>query len=156
MSEQQPNVEPKIDFNQKFEVERGEWTDKIRELSIRMKNIRELADAQVDLYSSRQGLLEYSAKLGQVMVKLNAKFRKDKADRLRHYSENSQVKYGANEKNPLIEGDLTELKERMDIVEGQISFLNETMKTVDHMLYGVKSRISLEEYLRSGAVKNNY
>jgi len=156
MSEQQPNVEPKIDFNQKFEVERGEWTDKIRELSIRMKNIRELADAQVDLYSSRQGLLEYSAKLGQVMVKLNAKYRKDKADRLRHYSENSQVKYGANEKNPLIEGDLTELKERMDIVEGQISFLNETMKTVDHMLYGVKSRISLEEYLRSGAVKNNY
>jgi hypothetical protein len=156
MSEQQPNVEQKIDFNQKFEAERGEWTDKIRELSIRMKNIRELADAQVDLYSSRQGLLEYSAKLGQVMVKLNAKFRKDKADRLRHYSENSQVKYGANEKNPLIEGDLTELKERMDIVEGQISFLNETMKTVDHMLYGVKSRISLEEYLRSGAVKNNY
>jgi hypothetical protein len=156
MSEQQPNVEQKIDFNQKFEVERGEWTDKIRELSIRMKNIRELADVQVDLYSSRQVLLEYSAKLGQVMVKLNAKFRKDRADRLKHYSENSQVKYGSNEKTPLIEGDLTELKERMDIVEGQISFLNETMKTVDHMLYGVKSRISLEEYLRSGAVKNNY
>jgi hypothetical protein len=44
----------------------------------------------------------------------------------------------------------------MDLVDGQISFLNETMKTVDHMLYGVKSRISLEEYLRSGAVKNNY
>jgi hypothetical protein len=156
MSEQQPNVEQKIDFNQKFEVERGEWTDKIRELSVRMKNIRELADVQVDLYSSRQVLLEYSAKLGQVMVKLNAKFRKDRADRLKHYSENSQVKYGSNEKTPLIEGDLTELKERMDIVEGQISFLNETMKTVDHMLYGVKSRISLEEYLRSGAVKNNY
>jgi hypothetical protein len=156
MSEQQSNVEQKVDFNEKFETERGEWTDKIRELSIRMKNIRELADVQVDLYSSRQGLLEYSAKLGQVMVKLNARFRKDRADRLKYYSEKAQVKYGANEKTPLIEGDLSELKERMDIVEGQISFLNETMKTVDHMLYGVKSRISLEEYLRSGAVKNNY
>jgi hypothetical protein len=156
MSEQQPNVEQKIDFNQKFEVERGEWTEKIRELSIRMKNIRELAEVQVDLYSNRQLLLEYSSKLGQVMVKLNAKFRKDRAERLKYYSEKTQVKYGANEKTPLIEGDLSELKERMDIVEGQISFLNETMKTVDHMLYGVKSRISLEEYLRSGAVKNNY
>ena len=156
MSEQQPNVEQKIDFNQKFEAERGEWTEKIRELSIRMKNIRELAEVQVDLYSSRQILLEYSAKLGQVMVKLNAKFRRDRAERLKYYSEKSQFKYGANEKTPLIEGDLSELKERMDVVEGQISFLNETMKTVDHMLYGVKSRISLEEYLRSGAVKNNY
>jgi hypothetical protein len=56
----------------------------------------------------------------------------------------------------LIEGDLTELKERIDIVDNQISFINETIKTVDHFLYGIKSRIALEEYLRSGAVKNNY
>ena len=157
MSEQQANIEPsKIDFDKKFNDERSEWTEKIRTLAIRMKNIRELAEVQVDLYSNRQILLEYIAKLGQVMTKLNSKFRKDKADRLKYYSENSQVKYGANEKTPLIDGDLTELKERIDIVETQISFLNETMKTVDHMLYGVKSRISLEEYLRSGAVKNNY
>ena len=155
MAEQQPNVEKK-DFDKGFQIEREEWTEKIRELSIRMKNIRELADVQVDLYYNRQILLEYSAKLGQVMSKLNAKFRKDKANRLKYYSEMSQVKYGANEKTSLMEGDLSELKERMDLVDGQISFLNETMKTVDHMLYGVKSRISLEEYLRSGAVKNNY
>ena len=157
MSEQQANIEPvKMDFDKKFSEERGEWTERIRTIAIRMKNIRELAEVQVDLYSNRQLLLEYIAKLGQVMTKLNAKFRKDKADRLKHYSENSQVKYGANEKTPLIDGDLSDLKERIDIVETQISFLNETMKTVDHMLYGVKSRISLEEYLRSGAVKNNY
>ena len=155
MSEQQPNVEKK-DFDKEFQIERGEWTEKIRELSIKMKNIRELADVQVDLYYNRQILLEYSAKLGQVMSKLNAKFRKDKSNRLKYYSEMSQVKYGANEKTSLMEGDLSELKETIDLVDGQISFLNETMKTVDHMLYGVKSRISLEEYLRSGAVKNNY
>jgi len=155
MSEQQANVERK-DFGIEFQNEREEWTEKIRVLSIRMKNIKELADVQVELYSSRQMLLEMYSKLGQVMVKLNAKYRKDKAERLRYYSESVQVKYGSNEKTPLIEGDLSELKERMDLVDGQISFFNETMKTVDHMLFGVKSRIALEEYLRSGVVKNNY
>ena len=155
MSEQQPNIERK-DFAKEFQSEREGWTEKIRVLSIRMKNIQELAEVQVELYSSRQVLLEMYSKLGQVMVKLNSKYRKDKAERLRYYSESVQVKYGANEKTPLIEGDLSELKERMDLVDGQISFFNETMKTVDHMLYGVKSRISLEEYLRSGAVRNNY
>ncbi len=155
MSEQQANVERK-DFGIEFQKEREEWTEKIRVLSIRMKNIKELAEVQVELYSNRQLLLEMYSKLGQVMVKLNAKYRKDKAERLRYYSESVQVKYGANEKTPLIEGDLASLKERMDLVDGQISFFNETMKTVDHMLYGVKSRIALEEYLRSGAVKNNY
>ena len=155
MSEQQANVDKK-DFGREFQIEREEWTEKIRVLSIRMKNIKELAEVQVELYSNRQMLLEISSKLGQVMVKLNGKYRKDRADRLKYYSENVQVKYGANEKTPLIEGDLSGLKERMDLVDGQISFFNETMKTVDHMLYGVKSRIALEEYLRSGADKNNY
>jgi hypothetical protein len=84
------------------------------------------------------------------MTKLNSRYRKDRGDKLRHYSENSQVKYGANEKTPLIEGDLTELKERIDVVDIQVSFINETIKSVDHMLYGIRQRILLEEYLRSG------
>ena len=145
-----------VDFQKKFEEESAEWSEKIRVLSIRMKSIKEIAEVQVDLYSNRQVLLEYVTKLGQVLSKLNAKYRKDRAERLKHWSENSQIKYGANEKTPLIEGDLAELKERIDLVDGYISFLNETIKTVDHMLYGIKSRIALEEYMRSGAVKNNY
>jgi hypothetical protein len=154
MSEQQSNVEKK-DFAREFRLEREEWTEKIRIISVRMKNIKELAEVQVELYSSRQILLEMYSKLGQVMVKLNSKYRKDKAERLRYYSESVQVKYGANEKTPLIEGDLSELKERMDLVDGQISFFNETMKTVDHMLYGIRHRIMLEEYLRSGAIRRD-
>jgi hypothetical protein len=152
MSEQQSNVEKK-DFDREFQLEREEWTEKIRVLSIRMKNIKELAEVQVELYSSRQFLLEIYSKLGQVMVKLNSKYRKDKAERLKYYSEYVQVKYGANEKTPLIEGDLSDLKERMDLVDGQISFFNETMKTVDFMLYGVKDRIRLQEFLFGNTAK---
>jgi len=146
MQEQQANI--KLDFIKKFEIERSEWTENVRTLSIRMKNIRELAEVQVNLFSDRQRLLEYSANLNQVIVKLNSKYRKDKADRLKYYSENHQVKYGTNEKNPLIEGDLTELKERIELVECQITFFNETLRTIDFCLYGVKNMIILQEYLR--------
>lgn len=146
MSEEKNDI--KTDFATRFEGEREEWSEKIRILALRMKNIRELAEVQVDLFSNRQILLEYMAKLNQVIAKLSSKFRKDKSDRLKYYSEVHQQKYGANEKNPLIDGDLSVLKERMEIVECQVSFLNETVKTVDFMLYGVRQRISLEEYLR--------
>lgn len=154
MSEQQTNIESqKIDFIKKFEDERGDWTEKIRQLSIRMKNIREIGEVQVELFSNRQFLLEYASKLGQVMSKLNARYRKDRGDKMKHYSENSQVKYGTNEKTPLIEGDLTELKERIDVVDTQLSFINETIKTVDFMLYGVKDRIRLQEFMMTSSVK---
>lgn len=155
MSEQKANLDSSVkkDFESEFIRERQEWTEKIKLLAVRLKNIKELADVQVDLFSYRQILLEYNSSLLQVMAKLNSKLRKDKGDRLRYYSENYQVKYGSNEKTPLIDGDLTELKERIEIVDTQIGFLNETIKTLDFMLYGVKDRIRLQEFLIGTSVK---
>ncbi len=147
MSDQQEN------FEDTFNRERTEWTERIRELSVRMKNIREIAEVQVDLYSDRQKLLEYAYKLGQIVSKQNAKFRSDKRTKMIYYSEEHNVRYGSNEKTSLIEGDLSDLKKKIDIVDNHVSFVNETIKTVDHMLYGIKSRISLEEFMRGGGIK---
>jgi hypothetical protein len=139
------------DFEEQFSTERSEWTERIRELSIRMRNIREIAEVQVELYSDRQKLLEYAYKLGQILTKLNAKFRSDRRTKMVYYSEEHNTRYGANEKTALIDGDLSEIKRKIDVVDNQMSFLNETVKTVDHFLYGVKSRISLEEFMRGSS-----
>lgn len=154
---QEPNVEViKIpEYEQLFTKEREDWKEEVRILSVRMKNIRELGEVQVELYSKRQILLEYVAKLGQIMTKLNSKYRQSKTLKLKYYSEQHQYKYGANEKTSLIEGDLSEIKERIDLMDNQISFLNETIKTVDHMLYGIRHRILLEDYMRSGTVRRD-
>ena len=139
------------DFEEQFSTERSEWTERIRELSVRMRNIREIAEVQVELYSDRQKLLEYAYKLGQILTKLNAKFRSDRRTKMVYYSEEHNTRYGANEKTALIDGDLSEIKRKIDVVDNQMSFLNETVKTVDHFLYGVKSRISLEEFMRGSS-----
>ena len=155
MSEQKTNLDTSVkkDFESEFIRERNEWTERIKLLAVRLKNIKEVAGVQVDLFSYRQILLEYNSSLLQVMTKLNSKLRKDRGDRLKYYSENHQVKYGANEKTPLIDADLSELKERIEIVDTQIGFLNETIKTVDFMLYGVKDRIRVQEFLIGGTAK---
>jgi hypothetical protein len=155
MPEQKTNLDTSIkkDFESEFIRERNEWTERIKLLAVRLRNIKEVAGVQVDLFSYRQILLEYNSSLLQVMTKLNSKLRKDRGDRLKYYSENHQVKYGANEKTPLIDADLSELKERIEIVDTQIGFLNETIKTVDFMLYGVKDRIRVQEFLIGGTAK---
>ena len=138
------------DFEEQFSTERSEWTERIRELSIRMRNIREIAEVQVELYSDRQKLLEYAYKLGQILTKLNAKFRSDRRTKMVYYSEEHNTRYGANEKTALIDGDLSEIKRKIDVVDNQMTFLNETVKTVDHFLFGIKSRIQLETFMRGG------
>ena len=146
-------IDQQENYEDTFNRERAEWTERIRELSIRMKNIREIAEVQVDLYSDRQKLLEYAYKLGQIVSRQNAKYRSDRRSKMVYYSEEHNVRYGSNEKTSLIEGDLSDLKKKIDIVDNHVSFVNETIKTVDHMLYGIKSRISLEEFMRGGGIK---
>jgi hypothetical protein len=143
----------KADFNKIFADERSEWTEKIQILAIEMRDIKTLAKAQVDMFSYRQMLLEYSYKLASIVAKLNSKYKSEKGRKMREYSENNNIRYGATEKSLLIEGDLIEITEKIDLVESHRKFMDQTIQTVDHCLYGVKSRIALEEYLRGSTVK---
>ena len=138
-----------------FNKERSEWREKIQVLALDLKDIKTVAKAQVDLFGYRQILLEYSYKLAQVVSKLNSRIKKDTASLLRGYTERSDIRYQANEKRVMIEGDLSDLNERLEIIEGHRKFIDQTMQTVDHMLYGIRQRIALEEYLRnsSGSIK---
>ncbi len=143
----------KADFNKLFETERSKWKEKIQILALEMKDIKTLAKAQVDLFSQRQVLLEYSYKLASIVSKLNSKYRIEKSKKLKDYSEKSDIRYGANEKNVLIEGDISEITEKIELVEGHRKYIDQTVQTIDHMLYGIRQRISLEDYLRGSTIK---
>ena len=145
--------EDKVDFYKLFEQERSEWKEKIQVISLNLKSIKTVGEAQVDLFSTRQTLLEYSFKLAQIVSKLNSKLRKENSRLLKDYSERSDVRYQANEKKTLIEGDLSDITEKIELVEGHRRFIDQTVQTVDHMLYGIRQRIALEEYMRGGTIK---
>ena len=151
--EYKPTQEEPTDFAKMFERERSEWKEKIQVISLHIKNIKTVAEAQVDLFSTRQTLLEYSYKLAQIVSKLSTKERQMRAKKLKEYTEGKDVRYGANEKTALIEGDLAELTEKMQLVENHRKYIDQTVQTVDHMLYGIRQRIALEDYLRGSTIK---
>lgn len=141
------------DLAKRFEDERAEWTEKIRVYALHLKDIKTVATAQVDLFGARQMLLEYSFKLSQIYSKLNSKYKTDKSKKLIEVSENSNYKYGSTEKNLLIDGSLAEISFKMEMVESHRKFIDQTVQTVDHMLYGIRQRIALEDYLRGSTIK---
>jgi hypothetical protein len=148
-----PEEQQPTDFGKMFERERAEWREKIQVISLHIKNIKTVAEAQVDLFSTRQTLLEYSYKLAQIISKLSTKERQMRAKKLKEYTEGKDIRYGSNEKTTLIEGDLAELSEKMQLVEGHRKYIDQTVQTVDHMLYGIRQRIALEDYLRGSTIK---
>lgn len=136
------------ELENRFSNERTSWRKTITEIGKSLKDMNSIATAQVNLYSQRQILTEYQYDLGQLITKLAAKNRKMKAQKLKHHTENADFKYGTNEKNILIDGDLTELTQKTELVENHRKYIDETLKTIDHQLYGIKTRIELEKYLR--------
>ena len=145
--------EDRKDFAKLFESERAQWKEKIQVISLHIKDIKTVAQAQVDLFTTRQTLLDYSYKLAQVVSKLSTKERQMRAKKLKEYSEGKDIRYGSNEKTTLIEGDIAELTEKMELVEGHRKYIDQTIQTVDHMLYGIRQRIALEDYLRGSSIK---
>jgi hypothetical protein len=143
----------KKDFHKIFETERAEWREKIQVISLSLKNIKTVAEAQIELFTTRQILIEYSFKLASIISKLSSRERQERSKKLREYQENKDVRYGSNETKTLIEGDLAEITQKIELVESHRKFMDQTVQTVDHMLYGIKQRISLEEYLRGSTIK---
>lgn len=142
-----------VDYNKLFETERAEWREKIQVISLSLKNIRTVAEAQIELFSTRQILLEYNYKLAGIITKLTSREKQERAKKLREYQESKDVRYGANETKTMIEGDLVEITQKIEMVEGHRKFIDGTVQTVDHMLYGIRQRIALEEYLRGSTIK---
>jgi hypothetical protein len=44
--------------------------------------------------------------------------------------------------------DIADVVERKDFIQTHLEFFRETIRTIDSMCYGIKHRLSLEEYKR--------
>lgn len=149
MEENKPlESNPTDDLKAKFQKERKEWLDKVKDMAQRMYRIEKLAEVQVDLYSNRQVIIDYNHELLANMSSMNKLYKNKRRERFIEYNEKYDIRLQKAEKDIMIDGDLSNMGERMDLLGDQIKFYDKTIQTIDHMLYGVKSRIALEEFRR--------
>lgn len=132
----------------RFKQEREDWTTQIKNMSARLRDIYEVADLQVDLYSQRQIAVDYTHTLMTHLTKINRIFRERKIERWEHYTRNYDLRMDKDPKELHIYVDIADVVERKDFIQTHLEFMRETIRTIDNMCYGVKHRLSLEEYKR--------
>jgi len=62
-------------------------------------------------------------------------------------SKNHQTFYKHGEKGVILDGKTADIRELMDIFENQINFYSESIRTVDNIIFGIKSRIDVQKIL---------
>jgi hypothetical protein len=136
-------------LEERFARERREWEAKIKALSQRLRDIFMVAELQVDIYSARQELVEYYHYLTSLVGKKNAELRRKKRERHEYYTTGYDYKLDKDQKQMYIMTDLEDIYIIRDEIENHQRYISATMNTVDNIIFGIKHRISLEEYKRT-------
>jgi predicted nuclease with TOPRIM domain len=144
MEEKQVSNKDKI--SDKFTEERNNVSLDIRRNVEKLNNIKNLKEVQIFFLSTRQRLLEENHTLMEHLSKLKRNYR-DKKGKAWETVSNLNMRYQAHEKKVIVDGKITNIQETIEIIENQISFFSETIKTVDNVLFGLKTRLDLEKLL---------
>ena len=137
-----------VSYVERFEQERNTWTEDIKGIASRFKNVDDLVDVQVDLYSKRQQAVEY---MHQLMV-LQSRLKKNWiAEYQKAYDSlliNQDYRYSEKEKQRIAEEKTSVQKLKLDILQSHVDFFRETTRTIDNMIFGVKHRLEVEDFRR--------
>ena len=130
-------------ISKKFKDRRAEISKEIYENIEHLSNLKTLKTAQVNMLSLRQRLLEDNHTLLEHITLLRKKFREERATVMEDLSKNMQLRYQTNEKNVVIEGKTSSTKEYLEIFENQVAFFNDSIKTIDNIIFGIKTRLDI-------------
>lgn len=141
------NEETKKKISKKFSDSRASVSTEIYENIEKLSNLKTLKEAQVNMLSLRQRLLEDNHTLLENITVLRKKFREERSSEMENLSKNLQIRYQSNEKTVVIEGRTSNTKESLELFENQVSFYNESIKTIDNIIFGIKTRLDIEKTL---------
>ena len=139
--------ETKKKIAKKFSESSATVSSEIYENIEKLSNLKTLKEAQVNMLSLRQRLLEDNHTLLENITTLRKKFREERSTEMENLSKNLQIRYQSNEKTVVIEGKTSSTKESLELFENQVSFYNESIKTIDSIIFGIKTRIDIEKTL---------
>jgi hypothetical protein len=130
-------------FRDKRELFSGEIYTGIKLL----ESVRKIPEAQVTFLSLRQRMLEENHTLIEHFTQLKKNYREKKGEEWVDASKSHQVRYNSNEKNTIVDGKTASIKEKLEQVENQIGFYAESIKTIDAVLFGIKTRLDVQKLL---------
>lgn len=141
----QESSEAKPSPEQFYNKQRKDWQVKIFDMANGQRDIMNLVNVQIDLYSNRHLAIDQMHSLMNLHLKVNEKYKVARADARKKFEAGDLKVKDINEQ---VDGTTASLKTSLDQISNQIEFFKEMVKTIDSMIYGVKHRLDFENNYR--------
>ena len=136
-------IEQNTLLEEKLELERKEWREKVLELVNMMKDNKKLSEAQVYQLSYRQQVQEILASYRILIEKRQGMLETQSVARFREYTLNYDIKLSSGEKNTFVSADLNALKQQINMIKTQITYFEECIKTLDNFGFAVRNKLEI-------------
>ena len=126
------------------------WKAKVDYMSGLLKKLPDLVELQTTVYSVRQECLEYYYTLVNKISEHSKKYKREYAERYNWYKTQSQIRYGTDSAiNAQISSDLSDYTYGIEMLNALAKYMQETLKSIDDIIYGINSRVKVEELIQS-------
>ena len=145
---QNPASSKEIGYVERFEKERGDWTQLIKDIAAKFRVVENMVEVQVDLYSQRQIAVDYMQQLNVLQSKLKKAHLTEWKAAYEKSGTNEDYRYTEKERIRIADEKTGPTKIKIDILQIHVEFFRETIKTIDNMIFGVKHRLEIEDFKR--------
>jgi hypothetical protein len=136
-------------LEKKFARERLEWTSRIKLLSSKLSKTALIGELMLEIYTERQMALEYYHHIISLLISINKQYNKIYSEKYKFYSYQSQERFpNETSKNMRILAEIADTKEKREILENHSKFMLSTVSTIDNIIYGMKTRVDIEQIAR--------
>ena len=141
-----PDVPPEESLSDRCKKERKQWNDTVDNMSVLLKEVKDIPLLMVDLYSERQRAAEYYHYIISILIPINRQYNAQYNERYDFYTLKSQIRYpNETTKNSRIFQELADIIERREILNNHAKFMLQTVSSIDAIIYAVNNRIKYEE-----------
>ena len=133
-----------LEIEKKLQTQRDDWGNKIVRLIKQLKDVENLSDAQVDMLSYRQMLVEQLTKFRIRSKNTSTTYERKFKSRFISYF-NYDYKINDKQKVDMVNADLYFYRRQLGLLESQVEFFKECINTLDKMGFAIKNRVNFEE-----------
>lgn len=126
--------------------DRTNYKNTISGICKKYKDILNLETVQIELFTFRQEIVEIRSKISNSLKECIHDTNYKKNDKIKIYN-NDDIRYSKAEIEIMMEHTLSDHYKMKNIYTVHIEYLDETLKTIDFMIYGIKEKMNIKNYL---------
>jgi hypothetical protein len=139
-------------FQESLNKNMDKWDNIVKDLSQKLRNVRDLPDLQAEIYAKKQDAVEFHTTLVNSMALRTAAYKKCYADAYNRYKTAPDHFMRTKTETAIakqVDAEMAVDKCIIDMIDVHAKFIDSVISNLDGIAYGINNRLKIEEIINS-------